>query len=923
MNRRCRECQRVNPSEAVYCYYDGIALEGVQRAAGATTGLGTLPFAQPFVFPSGEKCQNFVQLAVALRRNSQEAMEVLRHGFLESFFGSVGRMDLAMVAKASAKLPDLVRGLDDVLGKMPGSTLTPAQLQVEPSEKNLGVVQVGENRQLELTLKNKGDRLVYGKASVPDCPWLAVGEGGSAEKVFQFFDDATLQVRVRGDRLGAFSKPQKGEIVLESSGGNVTVVIQVTVPVKPFPEGVLAGALSPRQVAEKAKQSPKEAAPLIENGAVARWYEVNGWKYPVKGPTASGIAAVQQLFETLGLVKPPRVDLNESAITLSGRPGDRLEHAVTVTAQEKRPAVAYGVSDQEWLTVGKTTFRGQSATVPVTVEVPWEPNRTLTANLKVTANGNQRFNLPVTLTVGEAPPGSVPPPRAAAPPVAVVAATEPFLFLGSDAPGPAVAEPPASAVPVAVFAGIADAPAPQAIPHAAEPVAVNPPPPSSERGRLVARLLPVAIVVVGLLTAVFRDWMYREPGGEDTVAEVDYANPVLDVQFHERVQPRDFVEQASMRFGLGKPNPAGSREHFATKLVYDDFGRSCNVCVRVDRAQEFLWGIEGGSWKPPIKEPLGKDREGHRLIGARAIWVHPNPPITITQLVEIVPGGLDQNTNKRLLDTCLIRYDIANEDSHPHTVGLRFLLDTFIGKNDAVPFTIAGARQLCNTQMIFDKPADVPDFISALEKEDLNNPGTVAHLSLRYGGGLEPPSRVTLGAWPVRKLRTLQGGAAADGERTRWTVPVLDMDLAKSSENPLGDSAVTLYWEDREIPAKQTRTVGFAYGLGSVSGEKSGGLGLTSGGELVAGKDFTLTAYVKNPAFGTTITLALPKGLQLAAGTEKQDVPPLPPGSVGAYSPVTWRVKALKAGLFKVSVTLNSGATLQHKLVISNPEIFK
>ena len=133
-------------------------------------------------------------------------------------------------------------------------------------------MQVGEDRQLELTLKNKGDRLVYGKASVPECPWLTVGESGSAEKVFQFFDETKLLVRIRGDRLGAYSKPQKGEIVLESSGGNVTVVVQVTVPVKPFPEGALAGAMSPRQVAEKAKHNPKEAAPLIENGSSPVWH---------------------------------------------------------------------------------------------------------------------------------------------------------------------------------------------------------------------------------------------------------------------------------------------------------------------------------------------------------------------------------------------------------------------------------------------------------------------------------------------------------------------------------------------------------------------------------------------------------------------------------------------------------------------------
>jgi hypothetical protein len=150
------------------------------------------------------------------------------------------------------------------------------------------------------------------------------------------------------------------------------------------------------------------------------------------------------------------------------------------------------------------------------------------------------------------------------------------------------------------------------------------------------------------------------------------------------------------------------------------------------------------------------------------------------------------------------------------------------------------------------------------------------------------------------------------------------MALAKSAENPNGDSAVTMYWDDKEVPPKQTRTVGFAYGLGSITGEKGEGqLGITAGGELVAEKEFTLTAYVKNPAPGTTVTLTLPRGLKLAGGREKEAVPPIPAGSSSPYSPVTWRLQAVSAGVKRVKVTLSSGVTVQHKVVIKQAEIFK
>jgi hypothetical protein len=285
-------------------------------------------------------------------------------------------------------------------------------------------------------------------------------------------------------------------------------------------------------------------------------------------------------------------------------------------------------------------------------------------------------------------------------------------------------------------------------------------------------VIPVAIVVLGLLAVIIRDFGFREVGGEDVVVAVDWDHPVIDVQFHDVIQPNDFVRPASMRFGLGKPNPnPNDPKHFTTRLVYDPWGRTCNVCFRVDRTQEFLWGVEGGGWRDAMRQSLGKDRDGHKLIGAKSVWFRPNPPISIAQIVEIVPGGLDQATNKRLLDTCLIRYDITNEDNSPHKVGLRFLLDTFIGSNDAVPFTIAGAKDLCNTMKSFDKPSEVPDFISALEKQDLNNPGTVAHISLKYGGGLEPPDKVTLGAWPAPALRRHPGARAGTCRCWTWSWP--------------------------------------------------------------------------------------------------------------------------------------------------------
>ena len=64
-------------------------------------------------------------------------------------------------------------------------------------------------------------------------------------------------------------------------------------------------------------------------------------------------------------------------------------------------------------------------------------------------------------------------------------------------------------------------------------------------------------------------------------------------------------------------------------------------------------------------------------------------------------------------DTCLVRYRIHNKDGRPHTVGLRFLLDTFVGDNDGVPFLLPGSQQLCSTSREFNSPAEVPAFLES------------------------------------------------------------------------------------------------------------------------------------------------------------------------------------------------------------------
>jgi hypothetical protein len=958
----CSRCSRVNPSDALFCYYDGAALGDPARRHGVSDP-ARQRFPVPFIFPSGKACHSFDELALAILDNWSAARGLLEHGVFASFLAGLGRADLSTAAHEAARFPNRDRGLDQLLTALPTSVIQPPRLVVEPGQLNLGTKRPGQDSPFELRLANHGMGLLHGTIQCEECPWLSLGDpaDGTRKKLFQFLNETTLRVNVCGKSLRAGSRPQQGRIVIDSIGGSFTVVVSVDVPIQVFSDGVLTGAMTPRQIAEKARKNPREAADLFARGTVAKWYESNGWTYPVQEPSASGLAAVQQFFEALGLTTPPKVGISAADIRLEGRGGDILRSSLQVVTQERRPVFAHAVSDQSWLKVNEVALNGRIATVHLRVpDVPDRPGETLHARLSITSNGRQRFVVPVSLSVsGRRGVGPLPPLPSQLPPLP---------------PGPLTSLPLTPRPPLPKRGeGEKD----EAIDQLEEVILVTEhlpdevrevvaaadarnlpplPPPGRPRRRRERRrrddenfegessgggrrtlvaLLPVAFLLIGLLIALVHD-LFALVGTAWGNAPDPYGDmpQVLAVQFHDEeigvhltatggVKPApgqvggDTVPatwEPSMRFGLSmfQPDSFGRRK----KLTYDEKGLTNNTCVRLD-GHEWLFGerpfhrLDGwptGSWpgrwynrNARLDRPL---RDGHK-----SIWFYEDEQVYITQTVGLVPG---EQSGK--LDTCLIHYRIDNKHKFAHTVGLRFLLDTFIGGNDGVPFLIPGWKQLCSTSMDFQVAADVPDFLQARETEDLTNPGTIAHIQLKIPG-MEPPARVTIGAWPNVAL-----GRGAKQEKTLWEVPVLPIKSI-----PPGDSAVVIYWAERSLLPGESREVAFAYGLGSVAGSEGGGrLALTAGGAFIPLGEFTLTAYVNNPVSRQTLSLELPEGFSLITGQEKEPVPNLPfDGSSSRTSPVTWKIRASsREGKYTIRVRSSTGVSQTQQVTIRARGIF-
>lgn len=915
MAQTCTKCTRLNPLEALFCYFDGQPLPG-HGGNGGPVHAGTRQFLHEFVFPSGQVCRSFDELALTCHDHWATARDVLHKGYLERFLGGLGRADLAQAAQEAARAPDADRGLDDFLGRLPCQVLDPPKLRVEPIEVNLGRLKVGEDRRLSLTLVNQGMRLLSGSVLVENAVWLTLGEPpGTQQKVLEFIGDMVLPVNIRGNRLAASHKPLEARLLFETNGGTVPLLIRADVPVQPFSEGVLAGAISPRQIAEKARAQAKEAAALFDSGAVARWYQANGWIYPVQGPGATGYSGVQQFFEALGLAKPPRVEISDQTVKLAGRPGATLEHTLTLRTPENRPVYATAVSDKPWLEVGRMKFKGRNHG-SITLVVPAVPNRpgeTLLAKVAVTANGQQRFVVPVHLAVSGAPELILDAVEVPLEPVLVPELVDEAVLVHDAVAPPGSRTPPPGRLP----------PAHSEVFPRRTPPRPKEPPGENVGDRTLPRwvhVLPVMLLALVMGAIGLRDFRLKElPEGGVPNLEEGLLDPVprIAIGFHER--PDRFISSRSLRFGLVMTQERHPRERRKQKqLTFDEAGRTNNTCVRVD-GDERLLGQEPGRWLIDLQN-LGTDATGRERLGGRSVWLYPKEQIQVTQTVEVLPGE-----QSRLLDTCLVRYQIENRDSKPHQVGLRFLLDTFIGANDGVPFMYPGAKELCSTQADFASVDAVPDFVQALEFEDLEKAGTVAYLRLKLGGKFEPPSRVTLGAWPDTRLPRPLGGVQPQGGATRWQVPVLPIRALRSAQRDAApDSAVVIYWNERELAPGEVREMGFTYGLGNVAGgESAGQLGLTLSGAFEPRGQFTLTAYVRRPVPGQRLKLILPEGFRLTEGDLEQDVPPLPPDAVSANSPVTWRIQAPeRRGQFTLKVESSTGVSQTQPVMIRARGIF-
>jgi hypothetical protein len=389
----CPRCQRANPREAVYCYFDGIVL---RQDAAALASVGQLP--HDFVFPSGRRCKSFDDLVVGCQYEWEDARKMLHNGDFARYFAHVGRHDLVRVAQENQRQADADIGLHAFLGQLPASQIQGPRLDLNPRRLMLDSVRAGEQRRITLTVLNQGKGLLQGKVTVSSGgEWLKIAEGDNPAE-YSLKTARSQQIPLHIDARG-LTAPQtySGKLTVITNGGISEVAVRLNVGSVVFTQAPFQGAASPRQLAERMRVNPKQAVPLLENGEIAYWFQINGWTYPVSGSPARGVAAVQQFFEGMGLSKPPVLQLSDQELQFFCTPPEVVPARITLRAASKKWVYAQAESDKPWLRVLTPSVSG-----PQQAQIALEIDSTLMdagglhlGTVQITANAGQKLALRV------------------------------------------------------------------------------------------------------------------------------------------------------------------------------------------------------------------------------------------------------------------------------------------------------------------------------------------------------------------------------------------------------------------------------------------------------------------------------------------------------------------------------------------------
>ena len=273
--------------------------------------------------------------------------------------------------------------------------------------------------------------------------------------------------------------------------------------------------------------------------------------------------------------------------------------------------------------------------------------------------------------------------------------------------------------------------------------------------------------------------------------------------------------------------------------------------------------------------------------------------IQVKQILSIV-----ENTSTARKDVVEIKYEVKNTDTISHNIGTRIMLDTMLGDNDEAPFRIPGIGNV-DREVEFSGD-NIPEYWQAFD--NLNNPSVVSQGSFLRNIENKPD-----------KVQFINWGRVTSNP---WNVKIYEGSL-------IGDSAVTVTWNEKELLAGETRNYVTYYGMSELVQDLTPPLSLSIYGDTVAKltndkysyNDIVVSAYIKNIGNGlsseTYAEIILPEDISLVNGEKKISLNEI---QVGEEKQVSWKLK-IKPSLIEKTLTYSIKVysdNAQEKIVSTN-----
>jgi hypothetical protein len=225
--------------------------------------------------------------------------------------------------------------------------------------------------------------------------------------------------------------------------------------------------------------------------------------------------------------------------------------------------------------------------------------------------------------------------------------------------------------------------------------------------------------------------------------------------------------------------------------------------------------------------------------------------VFVTQKISLIRSSITA-----IKDTALITYDVENRTEEYKSVGIRIMLDTKLGSNDASPFR--HGDKAITSEIKFSR-AEMYPFWQTFD--NLSSPNIIAQGTLQA-----PEFKVS----EPDALYLVNWGTLYDHP---WTFEYeKERSFLREGEFEQ-DTAMAMYWYPKSLNPKSSKQYRTLYGLGGIT-VSSGSLsiGLTSSSTVSKGKNsqFLIMGYILNAggfdSYNTTTTYVLPDGFRAVKG---------------------------------------------------------